>query len=144
VTDHSAGLNITSVYKLINMRDEKPRSHPARSGMTPRSRPSLKRLPKAHIARRHSQMYISGQPGNESGKSCAHSTQRRRWLVYSGDCVAVAKLIPSKPIDFNNSEGEIRVFEALSTLPDSWYVFHSLRWLSAPERAESGAIPRVG
>jgi hypothetical protein len=54
----------------------------------------------------------------------------------------VAKSIPSKPIDFNNSEGELRVFEALSTLPDSWYVFHSLRWLSAPEPAGSRAIPR--
>jgi hypothetical protein len=29
-------LNITTVHRLINMQDEKPRSSPARSGITPR------------------------------------------------------------------------------------------------------------
>jgi hypothetical protein len=86
-------------------------------------------------------MYITGQPGNENGKSCAHSGEQYRLLLYWKDRRAVAKLIPSKPIDFNQSEGEVRVFEALSTLPDSWYVFHSLRWLSAPGPAAHRAIP---
>jgi hypothetical protein len=35
LTDHSAVPSITSAHKLINMEDEIPRSHYARSGITP-------------------------------------------------------------------------------------------------------------
>lgn len=41
----------------------------------------------------------------------------------------MAIMIPEAPTNFNNSEGEFEVFNALKSLDDSCYVFHSLRWL---------------
>lgn len=41
----------------------------------------------------------------------------------------MARMIPSNPDDFNNSYGEMQVFEALkSGLSNDYTVFHSLRW----------------
>ena len=38
-------------------------------------------------------------------------------------------MIPTTPPDFHGSHGEDRVFRALRTLPDSYVIIHSLRWL---------------
>jgi hypothetical protein len=50
----------------------------------------------------------------------------------------MAIMVPNDPADFNDSEGEAEVFQALRKLDDDCYVFHSLRWLSP-----NGAAPTV-
>lgn len=45
----------------------------------------------------------------------------------------MAVMIPEAPADFNNSQGELDIFNALKSLDDRCYVFHSLRWLSNPK-----------
>ena len=50
-------------------------------------------------------------------------------------------MIPDKPFEFNNSEGELQVFDALKKLTDNIYVFHSLRWIG---NKESSAIQGEG
>ena len=42
----------------------------------------------------------------------------------------MARMIPSKrlPDDFNESMGEVKVYEALKQLPSDYIVFHSVRW----------------
>lgn len=42
-------------------------------------------------------------------------------------------MIPEAPADFNNSQGEVDIFNALKSLDDRCYVFHSLRWLGNPK-----------
>ncbi|MBD1916248.1 MULTISPECIES: ATP-binding domain-containing protein [Cyanophyceae] len=45
----------------------------------------------------------------------------------------MAVMVPEAPADFNNSQGELDVFNALRGLDDRCYVFHSLRWLGNPK-----------
>lgn len=40
-------------------------------------------------------------------------------------------MIPDTPIDFNKSQGEKEVFNALKELEDKFYVFHSVRWITS-------------
>ena len=42
----------------------------------------------------------------------------------------MARMIPSnlKIEDFNDSVGERRIYSALSSLPDRYIIFHSVRW----------------
>jgi hypothetical protein len=44
----------------------------------------------------------------------------------------MARFIPVRPLDFNDSVGEQEVFESLARLPDGYVVFHSLRWVAQP------------
>jgi hypothetical protein len=41
----------------------------------------------------------------------------------------MARFIPPRPLDFNGSAGEESVYESLALLPDSYIVYHSLRWV---------------
>lgn len=51
----------------------------------------------------------------------------------------MAKFIPSvKPEDFNNSYGEMKVYEALRTLSDQYTVFYSLSWVGINEKRTIG------
>jgi len=47
----------------------------------------------------------------------------------------MAIFIPPVPFDFHGSQGEEEVFEALKNLPDSIYIFHSLRWVGHSARS---------
>lgn len=40
----------------------------------------------------------------------------------------MAKMIPSEPDKFTESVGEIKAFDVLKSLPDRYFVFHSLHW----------------
>jgi len=40
----------------------------------------------------------------------------------------MAKMYPSRQLDFNGSVGEEEVYNALKKLPDEYFVFHSLAW----------------
>lgn len=42
----------------------------------------------------------------------------------------MAVMIPDTPVDFNKSQGEQEIFNALKELEDSCYVFHSVRWMA--------------
>ena len=44
----------------------------------------------------------------------------------------MATMIPDPPLDFHGSPGEQAIYEALRSLPDHIYVFHSLRWIRQP------------
>lgn len=51
----------------------------------------------------------------------------------------MAVFIPSvKPEDFNNSYGEMKVYEALRTLSDQYTVFYSLSWVGINEKRTVG------
>ena len=51
----------------------------------------------------------------------------------------MANFIPSdKPIDFNHSIGEERVYETLHSLPDDYTVLYSLSWVGRDERYSVG------
>jgi len=51
----------------------------------------------------------------------------------------VAVFIPSvKPEDFNNSYGEMKVYEALRSLSDQYTVFYSLSWVGVNEKRTIG------
>lgn len=40
----------------------------------------------------------------------------------------MAKIFPKLEKNFNRSFGEKQVFNAFSSLPDDWYIFHSIKW----------------
>ncbi len=44
---------------------------------------------------------------------------------------SMAVMIPDTPVDFNKSQGEQEIFNALKELEDKCYVFHSVRWLGS-------------
>ena len=51
----------------------------------------------------------------------------------------MAVFIPSvKPEDFNNSYGEMKVYEALRSLNDKYTVFYSLSWVGVNEKRTIG------
>ncbi|MDO4765091.1 MAG: nuclease-related domain-containing protein [Eubacteriales bacterium] len=51
----------------------------------------------------------------------------------------MAVFIPSvKPEDFNNSYGEMKVYEALKTLNDQYTIFYSLSWVGINEKRTVG------
>ena len=51
----------------------------------------------------------------------------------------MAIFIPSvKPEDFNNSYGEMKVYEALKTLSDQYTVFYSLNWVGINDKRTLG------
>lgn len=51
----------------------------------------------------------------------------------------MAVFIPSvKPEDFNNSYGEMKVYEALKTLSDQYTIFYSLSWVGINEKRTVG------
>ena len=51
----------------------------------------------------------------------------------------MAIFIPSiKPEDFNNSYGEMKVYEALRSLNDQYTVFYSLSWVGINEKRTIG------
>ncbi len=52
----------------------------------------------------------------------------------------MATMVPDGPADFNSSEGEAEVFDALRKLDDKCYVFHSLRWLSPISASPSSRL----
>lgn len=49
-------------------------------------------------------------------------------------------MIPAVPLDFNYSEGEESMFEALGQLPDPYHVFQSLRWIHKRRQGEAGFL----
>ena len=51
----------------------------------------------------------------------------------------MARMIPSNETreDFNHSVGEERVYNALSTLPDEYVVFHSVHWQTKGNRGQA-------
>lgn len=56
----------------------------------------------------------------------------------------MAVFIPSvKPEDFNNSYGEMKVYEALRTLSDQYTVFYSLSWVGINEKRTVGEVDFV-
>ena len=51
----------------------------------------------------------------------------------------MAIYIPSiKPEDFNNSYGEMKVYEALRSLGDQYVVFYSMSWVGVNDKRSLG------
>ena len=63
-------------------------------------------------------------------------------VVCGTPCDSMARFIPPRPLDFNDSAGEKAVFESLALLPDNYVVFHSMRW--APQHDTARPSRGVG
>ncbi len=48
----------------------------------------------------------------------------------------MAKIYPNLPDEFHSSLGEYKIFEALKTLSDDWYVYYSVNWQNRDDKGK--------